>query len=113
MNLASVMCQEVWSKAERDIWSALFQLFELLGFDRFEFIQLLLGNRQALVKNISMEAAREAILQAPSKGAQFLPQVYFLLKKPYQEVSFSYKLILSDFTHCFFLGVLLTAVSNL
>ena len=50
---------------------SLLQLFELLGFDRFEFIQLLLENRPTLVKNISLEATREAILQAPSKAAQF------------------------------------------
>lgn len=41
------------------------ELFELLGFDRFEFIQLLLGNRKMLSKNIALEATREAILQVP------------------------------------------------
>ena len=54
-----------------ELCSSLLQLFELLGFDRFEFIQLLLENRPTLVKNISLEATREAILQAPSKAAQF------------------------------------------
>ena len=58
---------------------SLLQLFELLGFDRFEFIQLLLENRPTLVKNVSLEATREAILQAPSKAVQF-GFLHFLVK---------------------------------
>lgn len=41
------------------------ELFDLLGFDRFEFIQLLLENRKALCKNLEKEATCEAMLQAP------------------------------------------------
>ncbi|XP_025099015.1 LOW QUALITY PROTEIN: activating signal cointegrator 1 complex subunit 3-like [Pomacea canaliculata] len=41
------------------------ELFDLLGFDRFELIQSLLENRRSLVKNVALEATREAILQAP------------------------------------------------
>lgn len=61
------ICVNISNTKTRLYLSYCFQLFDLLGFDRFELIQSLLENRRSLVKNVALEATREAILQAPSE----------------------------------------------
>ena len=46
-------------------FTLLFQLFELLGFDRFELIQELLQNRRDLVAATKDKAARLMLSKAP------------------------------------------------
>ena len=64
--------------------SALFQLFELLGFDRFEFIQSLLQNRRSVIEctleggvlkapKVALPKLQEP--QRPNYGCQVVIQV--------------------------------------
>ena len=63
-------------KCDQDINLLILQLFELLGFDRFEFIQRLLENRKSLIAVTIDSATDELIRQGKFKRGAFIYQCH-------------------------------------